>query len=113
MVLTLYMDKPQTDDGYYLVKYPNSSPHSYTAVEYISTPMNRVFWFSPDSFLVVHFGQEIWTPIINYSTYTSSDSSGRQMIYLYEPFISDTLEIIGCIYSDNGELCKSLEFIIE
>ncbi len=107
------MDKPQTDDGYYLVKYPNGSPHSYTAVEYISTPMSRVFWYSSDSFLVVHFGQDIWTSIINYSTYTRSDSTGRQMIYLYEPFISDTLKIIGCINSDNGELCKSLEFIVE
>ena len=39
LVLELYMNLPYTDDGYYLFNYPNGSPHTYTAVESISTPL--------------------------------------------------------------------------
>ena len=79
------MDLPITDDGLYVFNYPNNAPHTYTSVEYISQP------------------------IINYSTYTSSDSTGKQMIYIYQPHINDTLSVMGCI---QGDYCKEVSFIV-
>ena len=103
------MDLPTTNDGYYVFDYPNNRPHTYTSVEYISSPMERVFWFSPDSFVVHHMYHYFTEPIINYSTYTSSDSTGKQMIYIYRPHIGDTLSVMGCI---QGDFCKEVSFLV-
>ena len=53
--LNLYMNNP-IDGDYYLVDYPNNSPHSYTSVLYETSPNQRVFWFSTDSFTIYHMG---------------------------------------------------------
>ena len=108
-VLEISMDLPTNDDGLYIFDYPNNRPHTYTSVEYISSPMERVFWFSPDSFVVHHMYHYFTEPIINYSTYTSSDSTGKQMIYIYRPHIGDTLSVMGCI---QGDFCKEVSFLV-
>ena len=108
ILLELYMNYP-IKNGYYKIDYPNNRPHSYTSVEYQTEGMRRIYWTSTDSFTIVHMGYPITEPIINYSTYSRDDGSGKQMIYLYQDFINDTLMIRGCISESN---CKELEFII-
>ena len=107
--LSLYM-KTDMSDELYLIDYPNNQPHSYIPVYYeISPPsFQRVFWTSPDSFTIVHLGYPITEPIINYSTYSRTDGTGKQHIYLNNKMIGDTLSIIGCI--DVG--CSSLSFVL-
>ena len=106
--LHLYMHN-DLDDGYYRFDYPNGNESSYTAVEYITEPITRVFWYSEDTFTFIYWGREMTYPIINNSTYSGADGNGRQLIYLYEDFIGDTLSVVGCI-DDN---CQSLEFIVD
>jgi len=107
--LELYMNTNQDENGYYLVDYPDLSDNSYTAVYYKTSPYTRVYWTSPDSFTVYHWGEAITEPIINYSTYSSSDSTGQQMIYLYQEFINDTLTVVGYI---NENVVSTLDFIV-
>ncbi len=103
------MDLP-IRDSLYIFTYPTGRPHTYTSVLYNTEPMTRVFWSSPDTFVVYHMYHWFTYPIINYSTYSDGeDGTGKQLIYIYEPHIGDTLEIIGCI---NG-YCESLEFLVE
>ena len=106
--LNLYMNYP-LEDGFYRIDYPNNRPHHYTSVEYQTESLTRIYWTSIDSFTIYHFGYPITEPIINYSTYSRDDGSGKQMIYLYQDFINDTLMIRGCITESN---CEELEFII-
>ena len=107
-VLDVSMNLPLTTDGYYVFDYPNGKPSSYTSVEYKSTPMDRVFWYSDDFFTIIHWGREYHYPIINYSTYTAEDSSGKQMIYVSPSHIGDTLSVWGCI----DDLCDGVYFIV-
>jgi len=53
--------------------------------------------------------QNICESIIQYSTYTRTDGSGQQMIYLSENFIGDTLSVSGCI----NEYCNEVRFIVD
>jgi hypothetical protein len=70
-----------------------------------------LFWDSEDYFCILWMWDTICNPIINYSTYSDGvDGSGKQMIYLYQPFIGDTLMVKGCIDENN---CKTMEFIVE
>ena len=107
--LELYMDTNQDKNGYYLVDYPNWDDNSYIAVYYNTTPINRIFWTSTDSFTVYHWGEPITEPIINYSTYSGLDGDGQQMVYLYSDFIGDTLSIIGYV---NENVVSTLNFIV-
>jgi len=107
--LELYMDTDKDENGYYLIDYPDWNDNSYTAVYYNTTPTNRIFWTSPDSFTVYHWGEAITEPIINYSTYSGSDGTGQQMVYLYSDFIGDTLTVIGYV---NEDIYSTLDFII-
>jgi len=107
--LELYMSTYQDENGYYLIDYPDLANNSYTSVYYKTLPHTRVFWTSPDSFTVYHWGETITEPIVNYSTYSSSDSTGQQIIYLYQEFIGDTLTIIG--YVDEN-IISTLDFIV-
>ena len=110
--LTIWMNM-NYDGEFYQYDYPNEKPHSYTKVFYKSNPMERVFWFSSDSFYVNYQDRWFGEPIINYSTYTSSDSLGRQMIYTNESMVGDTLSIKGCVYyGSDQELCKDISFIV-
>jgi len=108
VTLEVYMNLPMTSDGYYIFDYPNESPHTYTSVEYISAPMERVFWYSEDFYCVTFMWNEICEPIINYSTYTAEDSSGKQMIYIYQDHIGDTLSVWGCA----TDVCDGVYFIV-
>ena len=107
--LELYLETPIDENGYYLVDYPDEEDDSYIFIKYRSLPLTRVFWTSPDSFTVYHMGFPVTEPIINYSTYTSQNSTGQQGIYLYQNFIGDTLTVIGYISDD---LYDSLQFIV-
>jgi len=95
-------------DGYYRVKYPLGAESSYTTIHYYTLPTTRVYWTSLDSFTFVYWGQEITEPIANYSTYSSSEGEGRQLVYLYPQHIGDTLDIIAHINTD-----KIIQFILE
>ena len=113
LILKLYMNLPMTSDGYYVFDYPNDAPHTYTSVESISAPMERIYWGSPDSFYVEFMYQTFGEPIANYSTYASSDSTSKRIVYVYQPHINDTLSVIGCIYGDDEDyLCKQVSFIV-
>ena len=107
--LELYMSTYQNENGYYLVDYPDLANNSYTTVYYKTLPDTRVFWTSPDSFTVYHWGQTITEPIVNYSTFSNSDSTGQQIIYLYQEFIDDTLTIVGYV---NDNIITTLDFIV-
>ena len=52
-------------------------------------------------------GFPIKQPIINYSTYSRDDGTGKQMIYLNRGMIGKRLWIIGCI---TEEICEVLSF---
>ena len=108
MFLDLHMNT-LFDNGYYLVDYPNHEDNSYTSVQYKTLPDTRVFWTSVDSFTVYHWNQPITQPIINYSTYSNSDSTGQQMIYLNKDFIGDTLMIFGWV---DENTISTLNFIV-
>ena len=113
LILELYMNLPMTDDGYYIFDYPNNQPHTYTSVESISSPMERIFWGSDDFFCVEHMYHTFCEPIANYSTYTSVDSTSKRLVYIYQPHINDTLSGWGCIYGyDDDYLCKEVSFIV-
>lgn len=74
--------------------YPVGAPSSYYMVDYKSTPMARVFWSSTDSFVGSIAGGRIEKyPVVNYSTYTRMDSTGRQGVFIDSNFIGDTLHI--------------------
>jgi len=108
--IELYM-KTEMVNNIYQIDYPNSSPHSYISVYYEVTPpiMQRVFWSSPDSFTVIHQGYPITQSIINYSTYSKDDGTGKQLIYLNNTMVGKTLSIYGCVSEgDNG--CEVLVF---
>ena len=108
--IKLYM-KTEMLNNIYQVDYPNSSPHSYISVYYEITPprIHRVFWSSPDSFTIIHQGYPITEPIINYSTYSKDDGTGKQMIYLNNTMIGKTLSIYGCV-SEGDRGCEVLVF---
>ena len=106
--LSLYMDLP-VENGYYVYDYPNELVNSYTSVRYNTDEITRVFWTSSDSFTIENQGYPIKQPIINFSTYSDNNGNGKQLVYLYQNHIGDTLDIIGCV----DETCKMIEFIVE
>ena len=107
--LDLYMDK-EKKGNYYIVEYPRNRDHWYTEVYVSSHPNVFVKWDSEDVFCVDFMNQIICEPIIRYSTYTRTDGSGQQMIYLTSDFIGDTLSVIGCI---DENVCDELRFIVD
>ena len=94
-------------DKKYLNQYYSPDSKWYISVEFETQPRTRVFWTSPDSFTVYHMGFPIKQPIINYSTYSRDDGTGKQMIYLNRGMIGKRLWIIGCI---TEEICEVLSF---
>ncbi len=106
--LDVYMDLPKDRDEYYF-NYPSGSPSSYAHIRYSTEPMERVFWFSPDSFTIYHQGFPITMAVVNYSTYSDGNSGlGTQLVYIYEDHVGDTLDIIGCGVS----MCDTTRFIV-
>ena len=107
--LKVYMNHPIDSNGYYLIDYPNDATSWYTEVLFKSVPYQRCHWGSNVSFTTEFQNQTFYTPVVQYSTYSGSDSIGHQMVYLYQPFINDTL-IVGCCISD--ENCDAVSFIV-
>lgn len=107
--LEVIMDLPKID-GEYVFQYPTGSPSSYAHIRYQTEPMERVFWFSPDSFTTYHQGFPITMAVVNYSTYSDGNSGlGTQLCYIYQNHIGDTLDIIGCGVS----MCDTTRFIVK
>ena len=98
----VYSELSLDDNGYYHFDYPDGEPHTYSYVKYDVNPSGivRVFWNSPDEFITEYQGQSFSDPIISYSTYSDDNGSGKQMFYIYEDFIGDTLSIYGHTESD-------------
>ena len=106
----LYQDIPNTfleihsdleyDGDVYIFNYPNNATNSYFKVNYNSLPTQRVYWDSPDEFYVIMWQDTVWTPVVNYSTYSDDDGIGHQMVYVNPTLIGDTLNIIGTIYEE-------------
>lgn len=110
--LDIYLNYELDNNGYYHLQYPNHLNNSYGSVHYQITPpeLDRTFWFSPDSFSVLHQGQIITSPVICCSTYSNGTTGkGQQMFYLNHTLVGDTLDLIGCLTSDN---CSSVSLIL-
>jgi len=104
--LDLYMDTQRDSNGYWLVQF---NGYNYTEVKYYTEPNTWVEWHTHDHFQVSFQGQIFETPIIDNSTYSGSDGHSKQLIYINESFIGDTLRIQGCV-PDN---CEYLSFIVQ
>ena len=97
--LEIYSDL-EYDGDIYIFNYPNNATNSYFKVNYNSLPTQRVYWDSPDEFYVIMWQDTVWTPVVNYSTYSDDDGIGHQMVYVNPTLIGDTLNIIGTIYEE-------------
>ena len=97
--LEIYSDF-EYDGNVYTFNYPNNATNSYFKVNYNSLPTQRVYWDSPDEFYVIMWQDTVWTPVVNYSTYSDDDGIGHQMVYVNPTLIGDTLNIIGTIYEE-------------
>ena len=105
--LDIYLEATQDNNGYYHIEYTGSTYHP---VYYQTTPNERVFWGSPDTFVVEWMWHEFETPIINYSTYANGDGNGQQFFYLHSQSVGDTLMIYGHV---NENASDYLYFILE
>jgi len=104
------------DGTVYTFKYPENAPSSYFKVDYNSLPTQRVYWTSPDAFYTIQFvgsTDTIWTPVVNFSTYSDDDGTGHQMVYVNSTLIGDTLNIIGKINEVSYETYKEILVKIE
>jgi len=104
------------DGTVYTFKYPENAPSSYFKVDYNSLPTQRVYWTSPDAFYTIQFvgsTDTIWTPVVNFSTYSDDDGTGHQMVYVNSTLIGDTLNIIGKINEVGYETYKEILVKIE
>tara|TARA_Y100000310_G_scaffold116925_1_gene115598 strand:+ start:131 stop:544 length:414 start_codon:yes stop_codon:yes gene_type:complete len=95
------------ENDYWWVEYTG---YRYTDVLYKTYSQKYVNWETPDSFYVQHMNRIYPTPIITSQTLSRKDGTGKQMIYIDETFIGDTLTIYGCI-SEN-KYCSKLRFIV-
>ena len=106
--LELFMNHP-IENNIYRINYLSGWSNSYTTIYVQSNPNSFIEWFSDDEFCVNFMNQNLCEPIVQYSTYTRTDGSGQQMIYLSEDFIGDTLSVSGCI----NEYCDEVKFVID
>ena len=107
--LKVFMEQPMDENNFYLLNYPNGNDNWYSEVLFKSIPYQRCYWFTDTQFATTYQNQTFYTPIVQYSTYSGSDSIGHQFIYLYEQFLGDTLSV-GCCISD--ENCDEISFIV-
>ena len=99
----LYMTYEQDGNGYYHFTYPQGASSSHGRIYCETLPTQRVFWSSPNSFNTYYQQQWFSTPIIQYSTYSSSDGIAQQLFYIYEPFVGDTLVLVGGLSEDTWD----------
>ena len=100
----------------YIFNYPEGAPNSYFKVDYTSSPVQRVFWDSPDEFYTIIYEgstDTIWTSVVNFSTYADDNGVGHQMVYVNPTLIGDTLNIIGEIRENNQSIYKEILVKIE
>ena len=81
--------------GVYRLNYPENITNSYFKIRYNTSSYQRVYWESPDMFYIIMWQDTIWTPIINFSTYADENGDGRQIAYINNTLVGDTLNIIG------------------
>jgi len=75
--------------------YPTGYSSSYVFIDYESDSLQRVYWTSPDSFTSIVYGWRELNSIADMSTYTKSDRTGRQGVYISNEFIGKTLKVIA------------------
>ena len=74
--LNLYSDLHYTtfdNDTIYHFFYPDGNNNSYFSIDYSTLEYQRVFWESPNMFYIIMWGDTIWTPIVDYSTYADEE----------------------------------------
>ena len=100
--LELTTNLPIDAEGVYFFDFPSETTHTYLRIDVRTNPLNRVGFYSPNTFTVFHQGRKIITPIINYSVYAKSDSTSRQFAYVYRNHIGETFKIYGQAVDGNG-----------
>ena len=109
--LEIYSDLPNTvlnNDTIYNFFYPDGNNNSYFAIKYNTTQYQRIFWESPDMFYVIMWQDTIWTPVVDYSTYADEEGNGKQIIYVNDTLIGDTLNI----YASTNNNTKEIKIVI-
>ena len=117
--LELFMDYDMDENGYYYASYDDIPAGDYSSDKYgnvnvVSNSYQRVYWSSTDSLEVIHMGNLIKEPIIQYSIYTDSNGVGTQNFWIDSESIGDTLNIFGkiewivqtCEWYDGVEDCN-------
>ena len=100
--LELTTNLPIDAEGVYAFDFPSKTTNTYLRIDVRTNPLNRVGFFSPNTFTVIHQGRKIITPIINYSVYARSDSTSRQFAYVYRNHIGETFKIYAQAVDGNG-----------
>tara|TARA_Y100001963_G_C6767777_1_gene443253 strand:- start:736 stop:1173 length:438 start_codon:yes stop_codon:yes gene_type:complete len=100
--LEISTDLPISSEGVYFFDFPSETTHTYLRIDVRTNPLNRVSFYSPNTFTVIHQGRKIITPIINYSVYAKSDSTSRQFAYVYRNHIGETFKIFARASDGNG-----------
>ena len=111
LFLELSASLEQVQGATYSFVYPSNYPHTYVRINVRSNPLNRVAFYSPDTFTIIHQGREIITPIINYSVYVKDDSSSRQFAYIYPQHKGKKLSIFARASDGNGNTIDDSLFI--
>ena len=106
--LELYTDLYKDSNGYYHYDFEGTNDN-YHYVHFMTNPSQRIWWDSPDEFVVEHMGVDVWESIINYSTYANTDGIGKQLFYISSSAIGDTLTIIGFV---EGVVSEEIQVII-
>ena len=100
--LELTTDLPIDSEGVYSFDLPSKTTHTYLRIDVRTNPLNRVGFYSPNTFTVIHQDRKIITPIIQYSVYAKSDSTSRQFAYVYRNHVGETFKIYAQAVDGNG-----------
>ena len=103
----------ESDGTIYIFEYPEESLTSYFQIDYNTTPLQRVYWESPDVFATVMWQDTIWTEVINFSTYANDEGAGHQMVCVHPTLIGDTLNLIGIINDLYGNEVMRKEILVK
>ena len=105
--LDIYLEDTQDNNGFYHIEYQG---YTYHHIYYETTADRRVYWNSPNTFIVEFMYQEFETPIISNSTYADNLGYGQQLFYIDNTQIGDTLMLYGYV---NENAWDYLYFILE
>jgi len=113
--IKLEMELPIDNNGNYFFTYPSGETSSYTRV-YAETNRRdgRIFWYSPNTFYYIMFGDTFTEPVVNYSTYATTFDNGKyhtqQLVYINQQHIGDTINIYGYY---NDDIISNTRFIVK